>query len=374
MLSILRKSRLTQFLCSTAALTAMLVSPSYAGMFDVLDTLTKKVAEGTAAANQEVDAKFAEELRKEMPAYAFDVPAVEQSTQYVNAKDVDAIKDVKKVGIVNFSVEFLVEREATASGSNKENGKTRGIVPDTAKMQAIVDELYAKTVSDISAMGIEVVPFETIKATKNYAELASVLHPSPWLTDTNGDVEGANGGANSGAKSVFVAPTGLGIFMDNPKRVNESVSSGMGAMFGTNIPLKLVKMGYELNREVELLSVNMVVDFSVMKSSGRSLLNVAKVKSADIHHLQAENTYLKFLSTRGNAPFLALKKPVVSDKPLFSEAKNFKAGDVEDTATGTSISVSADGNEFDAGTYYARSGEMLEATREMFIAELKKAK
>ncbi len=363
--------RLSHLCCSAVALTALLVTPAHAGMFDMIDNLSKKIAEGSAAAEAEVDAKFAEEMRKEMPVYSFDIPAPDQSGQYVKMKDGDTLEDVKKVGIVNFSVEFVVENEATAVGSQQSKSKARSIPDqDTAKMQAMVEQLYAKTVSDLGAMGIEIVPFETIKATKNYGDLAEVLHPSPWETETKGNVDVANGGGSGGAKSksIFVAPAGIGIFADNSKRF----ASIPGGLFGPNIPLKVVKIGYDLNREVVLLSVNMVVDFSVMQTSGRSLLNVAKIKTADIHHLQADNTYFKFQSARGSAPLLTLKKAVVSDKPLFSEAKNFKA-EIESGITSTETSTTSD-KSFYADTYYARSGEMLEAARQMFIAELKKAK
>ncbi|MEQ1525895.1 MAG: hypothetical protein ABL911_03995 [Gallionella sp.] len=361
---IVRKNRLSHLCFAAAILATLLTTSANAGMFDMIDNLSKKIAEGSAAAEAEVDAKFAEEMRKEMPVYSFDIPAPDQSGQYVKMKDGDTLEDVKKVGIVNFSVEFVVENEATAVGSQQSKSKVRGIPDqDTAKMQAMVEQLYTKTVSDLGAMGIEIVPFETIKATKNYGDLAEVLHASPWETETKGNVDVANGGGSGGAKSksIFVSPAGIGIL--------SSIGSGM---FGPNIPLKIVKIGYDLNREVVLLSVNMVVDFSVMQTSGRSLLNVAKIKTADIHHLQADNTYFKFQSARGVAPTLTLKKAVVSDKPLFSEAKNFKA-EIESGITSTETSTTSD-KSFYADTYYARSGEMLEAARQMFIAELKKAK
>jgi hypothetical protein len=364
----LKKSKLSLFCCSTLTLATLLASPAHAGMFDMLDNLSKKIAEGSAAADAEVDEKFAAELRKEMPAYAFNVPAADQSAQYIKVKDGDTFEDIKKVGIVNFSVEFVVENEASAVGSQQSKSKARSIPDqDTAKMQAMVEELYAKTVSDLSTMGFEIVPFDTIKATKNYGELSEVLHTSPWETETKGNVDVDNGSGSGGAKSksIFVAPAGINIFADNPKRVDPP------GLFGPNIPLKIVKIGYDLNREVVLLSVNMVVDFSVMQTSGRSLLNVAKIKTADLHHLQADNTYFKFQSARGVAPLLTLKKAVVSDKPLFSEAKNFKA-DIDSGIDSTEVSTTSD-KAFYADTYYARSGEMLEATRQMLVAELKKS-
>jgi len=349
-----------------------LCAPAHAALFDVLDGLTKKIAEGTAAADREVDAAFEQELRKELPAYSFGTPAAEQSGRFVKASNLDTIGEVKKVGIVNFSVEFVVEREATARGSTKESTKVRSIpMPDTARMQAIVEDLYAKTVLDLGSLGLEIVPAATLKATKSYGEIKSDLHESPWATDTRGDVEGANAGSNSGAKSIFVSPAGLPTFMDNPKRMSQTISTGLGAMFGTNIPLKLVMIGYDLNREVVLLSANWVVDFSIIKSSGRSLLNVAKVRAARIHHLQAQNSYFRFISAKGVVPLFALKEPLVSEKPIYSEASNVTS-DVQDKLNGTEVTVSSDMKFFE-DVYYARSAEMLENSRQMFVAEIRRS-
>ena len=176
---------------------------------------------------------------------------------------------------------------------------------------------------------------------------------------------------NSGAKSIFVAPAGVRIYPDNTKRPPPMASGG--GLFGTNFPLKMVTMLYDLNREVELLSVNLVVDFSAMRSSGRSLLNVAKVRAANLHHLQAGNSYFAFRSARNVAPSFTLKVPLVSDKPILSPAKVREgATEVNDKMTGTEVSVKFDGNEFDPDTYYGRSAEMLEAARQMFIAELRR--
>ncbi|MEY4748379.1 MAG: hypothetical protein RIQ60_593 [Pseudomonadota bacterium] len=362
---------LRRTLLATAVLPLTLALPAHAGLFDVLDTLTKKVKEGDAAAQLQLDVEYEQELRKARPAHAFGAPAAEQASRYFEIDRGSSAKELKKIAVLNFTVEFVRERESTALGGDRSN-RVRLAIPaeDTARMQAIVDELYGKTLTDLQALGLEVMPPDQIQATKSYREVAESLKLSLSEAEVPGDVEGGST-ANSSAKSIFVAPANVRIYPDNAKRP-PPVASG-GGLFGTNFPMKTVTMLYDLNREVELLSVNLVVDFSAMRSSGRSLLNVAKVRAANLHHLQAGNSYFAFRSSRNLAPSFTFKQPLVSDKPILSPAKVREgATEVKDKMTGTEVTVKFDGNEFDAETYYGRSAEMLEAARQMFIAELRR--
>lgn len=358
---------------STLALLAgLLAAPgAQAGLFDAIEGLTKKIQEGSASAQLQLDAEYEQELRKARPAFAFSEPAAGQAGRYLGVERGDSAKELKKIGILNFTVEFVREREASATGGDRSN-RVRMSIPadDTGKMQAIVDELYARTLADLQALGLEVLPHDQVRATKSYKEVAGSLMPSLAVAEVPSDVEGGND-ANSSARSIFVAPAGVSIFPDNPKRP-APVASG-GGLFGTNFPLKMVTMGYDLNREVELLSVNLVVDFSAMRSSGRSLLSVAKVRGAGLHHLQAGSSYFAFRSTRNLAPTFTVKAPLVSEKVIVTPAKVREgATEVADKLNGTEVTVKFDGNEFDAATYYGRSAEMLEAARQMFIAELRR--
>lgn len=365
----------------TRALGALLVGfsllaaslPARAGLFDVLDDLKKKLDDGQVQADAAQDRAYEEELARRFPPYRFNAPAAEQSPQYVEVVRGGGFKEVRKVGIVNFSVEFALFKEVQASGGSsyrggttRDAGKTMKIpAPDVARLQPMVDRLYAQTVADLTALGIEVVPFETLKATKNYAELAPAQHASPWLTDTQT------------SQSVFIAPTGMPLYMDNPERAD--FLKGLGMSFGTNTRMKEVLMTYDLHREVHLLSVNMVVDFAAMKTSGRSFISTASVGGANLHHLHAGNTSYRFISTTQPEWMLVrLKQPLVSDVRLAAETtlSASQSSTQAFASTGTSVETRSsteatrDAGAFDIDTYYERSGRMLEAARQMFAAEL----
>lgn len=352
---------------------ALVAAPAHAGLFDAISDLKSKITEGRARADQQQDAAYEEELARKFPPYAFDAPAAAQSPRYVELARGSNIKDIRKLGIVNFSVEFALFKEVQALGGGA-SATTRAATqsmeipaPDVPRMQALVDRLYEQTVKDFQAMGIEVVPFETIKATRNFAELAPAQHASPWQTDTKD------------SQSVFIAPTGMPLYMDNPKRAD--FLKGLGFTFGTNTRLKEVMMTYDLNREVHLLSVNMVVDFAAMKTSGRSFIPYASVGGANLHHLHAENTFYRFISPTGPEFMRAtLSQPLVSDVRLMATTTKTTAESSTQvhsaigmqTTTTTQDTAKRGEDAFDVTTYYRRSADMLDGARQMFAAELGK--
>jgi hypothetical protein len=365
-------------LCGAAlVLSTLWATPAHAGLFDALNDLKNKITDSKAKVDEEQDAAYEAELAKKFPPYRFDAAAAQQSAQHVELVRGSNFKDVKKVGIVNFSVEFALFKEVSASGGSQYRGGTARDAnksmqipsPDVARLQAMVDQLHAQTAKDFAAMGIEVVPFETLKATQNFAELAPAQHASPWATDTKD------------TQSVFIAPTGMPLYMDNPARAD--FLKGLGFTFGTNTRLKEVMMTFELGREVHLLSVNMVVDFAAMKSSGRSFISYASVSGGNLHHLHAGNTSYRFIGPgQPELLYAKLKQPVVSDTRLIAETSKTASQASTQTfdAVGTAVettrtdTTSRGADAFDIDTYYKRSADMLDATRQMFAAELGKVK
>lgn len=301
--------------------------------------------------------------------YDFAAGPAPQSGQYVELVRGSNIRDVKKVGIVNFSIEFALYKSASAVGSGTGSGSRAVSLekqippPEVAALQAITDRLYQKVQEDFKAMGVEVVPFETLKATRNFAELAPAQHASPWVTDTKD------------SQSVFIAPTGMPLYMDNPERAD--FLKGVGMSFGTNTRMKEVMMTYDLKQEVHLDSVNMVVDFATVMSSGNSISPYGvKVSSSDVHHLHSGNTSYRFVSTtQPEFLYAKLKLPLVSEKDLWAEVSQATEKKSEVQAGGVvGVKTTTDTGSFDSATYLGRSEEMLNAAREMFAAELRKAR
>lgn len=364
-------------LTSLALTLLMAAAPAHAGLFDAISDLTKKITDSKLSNDASQDAAFEAELAKKFPPYQFDQPAAGQVARHVELERGSNFKDIKKVAIVNFSIEFALFKEVQASGgqtslntTGRDSAKSMQIpAPDVARLQAMVDQLYARTVQDFTAMGIEVLPFDKLKATKNFAELAPAQHASPWVTDTKD------------SQSVFVAPTGMPLYMDNPERAD--FMKGLGFTFGTNTRLKEVMLTFELDRQVHLLSVNMVVDFAAMKSSGRSFISYAAVGGANLHHLHAGNTSYRFIGPgQPELLYARLKQPLVSDVRLIAEtnvalgqtsSQTLSAGGVTTTTTTTGTASGTRGADaFDLDTYYRRSADLLGAAREMFALELAK--
>ena len=354
--------------------TSMLIAPAHAGLFDAISDLTKKITDSKVKGDESRDAAYEAEMAKKFPPYQFDAPPGPQAERLVEVVRGGNFKDIKKIGIVNFSVEFALFKELRASGGGSQTGrdseKTMKIpAPDVSKLQALVDQLHAQTAKDFAALGIEVIPFETLKATKHYVELAPAQHASPWLTDTKD------------SQSMFIAPSGMPLYMDNPERAD--FLKGLGFTFGTNTRMKEVMMTYDLKQEVHLVSVNMVVDFSAMKTSGRSLINYAAVGAANLHHLHAGNTSYRFISTtQPEFLWVRLKQPLVSDIRLVAET-TVTLGESStqqhaqigmQTQSSSTVSATRGAGEFDLDTYYRRNDDMLNAARQMFASELARQK
>ncbi|MFM2121037.1 MAG: hypothetical protein RL722_2505 [Pseudomonadota bacterium] len=366
---------LTATLAGLGLALLLAAAPAHAGLFDAITDLTKKIADSKLNNDAAQDAAYEAELAKKFPPYQFDQPAAGQVERHVELTRGSNFKDIRKIAIVNFSIEFALFKEVQARGGQtslsstaRDAEKSMQIpAPDVARLQTLVDQLYARTVQDFTAMGIEVLPFDKLKATKNYAELAPAQHASPWATDTKD------------SQSVFVAPSGMPLYMDNPERAD--FLKGLGMTFGTNTRLKEVMLTFELNREVHLLSVNMVVDFAAMKTSGRSFISYAAVGGANLHHLHAGNTSYRFIGPgQPELLYARLKQPLVSDIRLIAEtqvalsqtsSQTLSAGGVATTTTSTGTTSGTRGaGAFDLDTYYRRSADLLGAAREMFALEL----
>jgi hypothetical protein len=231
--------------------------------------------------------------------------------------------------------------------------------PDASALQALVDALYRRTQDDFTALGIEVIPFDVLKATRNYAELKPAQHDAPWLTST------------VDSQSVFMAPSGMPLYLDNPARAD--ALSAIGFSFGTNTRMKEVMMTYDLKQEVHLVSVNAVVDFATVSATG-GYFSRAKASGDWLHHLHANNTSYRFVSTtQPELTVIRLKSPLVSDRSLWRDFQTAteRSGGSDGTTTTTTTETTG-GGLFDAPLYLERSRAMLDASRRMFTAEMRK--
>ena len=259
------------------------------------------------------------------PPYNFAAEPSSLTKEYVDVSGGRNFKDIKKLAIVNFNVEFTTFREASNSrtttgwSQNALGGETRTTstqseyksrslpMPDGAKLQAMVDKAYKELAEQLQGMGIEIVPYATIKAMPEFENFKSAMHDSPWVTET------------VDSNSIFMAPTGMPLYMDNLARAN--FLQGIKGMV-SNTNYQEMKVVFAL-KDTHLMSVNMVVDFATVEPEKGFLSSLSSKVSADmVHHLQAKNSSFRFMGYgQPRLVFVDLEKHIVSDKKFWSRPR-----------------------------------------------------
>ena len=101
-----------------------------------------------------IDAAKGKVSAEKAPPYEFAVPAAQQSGKFVEVIRGANFRSIKKIGIVNFTVEFALYKSASASGGGYRD-PTSGVrstssqsiemqisAPDVPALQALTDRLY----------------------------------------------------------------------------------------------------------------------------------------------------------------------------------------------------------------------------------------
>lgn len=300
--------------------------------------------------------------------FDFAAPPANQSAEFVHLTAEKSLKDIKKVAIVNFLVEFTTVREAHVisrrPGASSESKATFSLgEPDLGRYQKIADALYDQLVTDLTGAGIEVIPHDTLRAEKRFQDFKKVQHDSPWATSTKG------------GRSVFVGGKGMPVYLDNPERANALKGMGMslGMMLGQNPTLLEVKLSSDL--KANLLSVNIVVDFADLKT--KKSLGETSIETTYDQFLHGDDTRFRFTGIGNpNGPALRLKHGMLADHSPFS---NFKDG--RWTWQMDSTGFSGDGGlkkettyEFNPEAYYQNSERLARGAQAMFLAEICKAR
>ncbi|MBI5137731.1 MAG: hypothetical protein HZA24_10425 [Nitrospirae bacterium] len=318
-------------------------------------------------------------------AYDFAAGPAAQAETYVDLSGAKHFGEITKLAIINYNIEFTAYKEAsnsrqssgwsenTATGietrttTTHSQQKSRGLpMLDMAALQAMVDKSYADLTGTLQGMGIEVVSYDTLKAMPEYENFEGSLHASPWVTETKD------------SNSIFVAPTGMALYMDNLERAN--ALQGLSGMF-KNTNYKEMKVIFA-HKDMALLSVNMVVDFATVEAD-KSFLSY-QVDADMVHHLQARNSSFRFMGYgQPNWVRADLKQHLVSDRPFWEEVPaEAPAVEQAETKEGMGALVGAwkkikkasttedKTYTFDMDTYYARSTDMMLALQGMFMTQL----
>jgi hypothetical protein len=289
------------------------------------------------------------------------------------------LKDIKRVALSSFQVQFVTKGAAGASsykigqkGSATTNVQLTLVGLQPADFQAITDKIHADFVTDLKAMNIEVVPTEQILAAAAYKKMAATGRPAPAET------------RDRASWSTLYAPAGLALYgvgsSANPAGmfgILNSLSETSATMFANG----------ELAKELDatVFVVRLVVNFVDTKSSNASWFGrssgEAKVEWSVGPSVMAEETTLTISNPMWTTN-MKLKAPLMIDGAAFKEIKDTSsiAGNVAlalfSLAAGQGGSASAIDKEAiaDPEKYRALVGSGVAAVREMFMARLQAGK
>ena len=171
-----------------------------------------------------------------------------------------------------------------------------------------------------AAAGLEVVPYDDLVKSGRYAAFKDAQKPTP----TSGETKDG--------RSVFVAAKGRPFYLENPERATAFQALGLG--FGPNTRMGEVMLSYDLG-QIHLLSVNMVVDFASLKTSGG--FGASNIATDYGHFVHAKNTYYRLSGPNGpEMAKLTLKQVLASDRQIVTvtgqqfgfvfSSQDFKAG------------------------------------------------
>jgi len=277
------------------------------------------------------------------PALAADKPepvvldanfkASEQAGKMFSVAEGKALKDVKRVAVPLFSVEFVTAdaQRAETSGfaaAGRASATTaytlKGV--EEADFQAITTTLYERFLADLKDAGIEVLPHEQLAASPSYKKLAASGVPSPIKSNS----------------AITTAPPGMPIYGMN-KAQTGGTSSGasllgafaqMGAGFGA------VSSGmdtYTLQQELgaAVISVHMKVIFVQLTNNNKGFLgrmsSTASVGST-VQPTVASATFNIMSATGG---VLTLAQPLALDAAAFSAVRK------KESSTGEKVGLVA---------------------------------
>jgi hypothetical protein len=231
-------------------------------------------------------------------------PAAEPASvaaDFIKSDRLSALAGVKKVAIANFRVEFAVENSSKAQSSGSKGWsssasdvKLAGI--DDEQRRAITDQLYDKLVQDLSAAGLEIVPYDTLREAEAYKAMAPVLKTS---LEPVGTRQG---------KSVFVGARGMPTYFTNDDR-----HLGLGALLGgiSTVQPQNHEPAIAKALDAAVLRATLVVAFAEQSKSGGLFRSASSVETKLGLAIVPELTQYLFVTPDGSKARVYLANAVV---------------------------------------------------------------
>ena len=259
-----------------------------------------------ATANPAYAGLAAKLKEKSHDAGTFDLAAdpATQAKTYVDVSKLTALKGLKRVVISSFQIEFAVEGSASswasAMGKSAATAKSDVLLIgiENPTFQKITDDMYDKLVADLTAAGIEVLPYETLQGNENFLIFKSRLHPTAEKVTTQD------------GKSLYFSPHNMpAYFLNNDKRLGmlSLLSVGMTATHPQNYEPGIAK-----DLDAAVLRVRMVVDIAKQATSGRMFAVPAAVKTKAESSIRAQFTEYMLVTSHNGTAVLSLAKHVNS--------------------------------------------------------------
>ena len=308
--------------------------------------------------------------------------AAEQAGKLLRAAEGRVLKDIKKIAVPLFSVEFVIadsERAETSGfasagrASTSVSYKLKGV--EEADFQAITATLYEQFLTDIRAAGIEVVSLDKVSTAPTYKKLIASGVPSPIRSSS----------------ALTFAPPGMSIYGFSKTQTGGTSSgasffgalSQMGAGFGgVSAAMDTVTLQQEL--EATVVEIQMKVNFVQLTNLNKGFLgrlsNTATVEGKVSPSVATATFSVQSSATRGS---LTLTNPLALDSAAFSDVRKKPAttGDIVGgvaaillrAAAGNKDSSSSEDLEAiaDPAKYRQIVGNGLATVNQMFLQRLK---
>lgn len=258
--------------------------------------------------------KKAVQKRKEGGAYDLSKDPASQASEYVKSKNLEGLKGVKRVVIPVFQIEFAVENKTSAVGSGasvKASARLSGV--DRPVFEEIANQFYDKVVADLKGLGLEVIPYGTLKENESYKSMERIFKTSPQLIKT---MDGL---------SLFYSPEGLPIYFGGNLANNDRLGLGAALANASTVQPQNIEPGIAKALDAAVLRVRVSVDIAKQHASGSMMGHSARADTKAQLGLMADFTEFVFITPGEGRTRIWLGKYVNAAEPVLDLVKGQKS-------------------------------------------------
>ena len=284
---------------------------------------------------------------------------LEVANNYTTEVTLKYFKNTKKVAIVMAAVTFKLESNVSTKATNVLGGSHTGIATNAMTMQLngvsrealqqIADGFHDQLEADFRALGVEVIPTATVRASPKFAALAACNDDAPRKPYVNKNY--------GGTRATLVTMTGHGM-----------------PLFGTGMtmigPVKaMMYMCMDLGSDVTAVYANVTVDFVEMGGSGGLLASSADVYGKPLLNIPLW-AVIGFNNLKGGGA-IGMRKPIQVTTDFGAQVKDAGSVRLTDWFGGNMAGRSTYVVDADEGKFVSGVGGLLKGVSVMFTARIK---